>query len=90
MAGESASDYRTESDQDTIEEGLNDRIGDIEDTIDTYGDIVTHNISEFATSAQGALADSAIQGVKVNNVELTKDNENKVNIPAPCAFVDWS
>ena len=31
------------------------------DTIATYGDIVTHNTSEFATSAQGALADTAIQ-----------------------------
>ena len=31
------------------------------DTIDTYWDIVTHNVSEFATSAQWALADSAVQ-----------------------------
>lgn len=31
------------------------------DTIATYGNIVTHNVSEFATSAQGALADSALQ-----------------------------
>lgn len=31
------------------------------DTIATYGNIVTHNTSEFATSAQGALADTALQ-----------------------------
>lgn len=31
------------------------------DTISTYGDIVTHDVSEFATSAQGAKADSALQ-----------------------------
>lgn len=31
------------------------------DTIATYGNIVTHNINEFATSAQGALADTALQ-----------------------------
>lgn len=31
------------------------------DTIDTYWDIVTHNVSEFATSAQWALADTAVQ-----------------------------
>lgn len=67
MAGESASDYRTASDQDTIDTGLSDRIDDIKDTIDTYGDIVTHNVSEFATSAQGALADSALQPSDVVN-----------------------
>lgn len=33
----------------------------IEDVTDTFGDIVTHNTSEFATSAQGALADTALQ-----------------------------
>lgn len=30
-------------------------------TIGGYGDIVTHNTSEFATAAQGALADTALQ-----------------------------
>lgn len=30
-------------------------------TIQNYGDIVTHNASEFATSAQGSLADTALQ-----------------------------
>ena len=30
-------------------------------TISGYGDIVTHNTSEFATSAQGTLADTALQ-----------------------------
>lgn len=30
-------------------------------TIQNYGNIVTHNTSEFATSAQGILADSALQ-----------------------------
>ena len=73
MAGESASDYRTANDQDTIDDGLSDRIGDIEDTIDTYGNIVTHNVSEFATSSQGALADSALQPsdlVVITNLEI--------------------
>lgn len=31
------------------------------DTISTYGDIVTHDVDEFATAAQGALADTALQ-----------------------------
>ena len=72
MAGESANDYRTASDQDTIDSGISDRIDDIEDTIETYGNIVTHNVSEFATSAQGALADSALQPSDVvNNTSST-------------------
>lgn len=75
MAGESASDYRTANDQDTIDSGLSDRIGGVENTIDTYGNIVTHNVSEFATSAQGALADSALQPSDVvNNTSSTATN----------------
>lgn len=31
------------------------------ETISTYGDIVTHNKNEFATAAQGAKADTAVQ-----------------------------
>lgn len=30
----------------------------------TYGDIVTHNVAEFATAAQGAKADSALQNIE--------------------------
>lgn len=59
---------------ETALEGKQDVISDLEtirsnasagkqasDTISTYGDIVTHDASEFATSAQGALADTALQ-----------------------------
>ena len=35
----------------------------------------------YATSAQGTKADSAIQGVKVNNTALTPDSSKVVNIP---------
>ena len=34
-----------------------------------------------ATASQGAKADAAVQGVKVNGTELTKDENNKVSIP---------
>lgn len=108
MAGETASDYRKASAQDTIDSGLDDRLDTLEsytpsnasssnkfaveseitnlqntkqdnisdlstirsnaqagksasDTIATYGNIVTHNVSEFATAAQGAKADTAVQ-----------------------------
>ena len=36
-------------------------ITEINTTMQGYGDIVTHDVSEFATSAQGAKADSALQ-----------------------------
>lgn len=38
--------------------------------------------SDFATAVQGSKADTAIQGVKVNGTELTKDSLNKVDITA--------
>ena len=38
------------------------------------------NEEYFATAAQGAKADSAIQGIKVNGTELTPDSNKKINI----------
>ena len=38
-----------------------DDITSIQNTINTYGDIVTYDAANFATSAQGALADTALQ-----------------------------
>jgi len=51
---------------------VNDTIDDINTTLGGYGNIVTHNTSEFATSAQGTLADSSIQPLD-NISELTND-----------------
>ena len=34
----------------------------------------------YATDVQGQKADSAIQGIKVNNAELSKDGDNKIDI----------
>lgn len=46
-------------------------IGTIQTTIGGYGDIVTHNASEFATSAQGTKADTACQKFTATNPALT-------------------
>lgn len=43
------------------------------------------NTADFATAAQGANADSAIQGVKVNGTDLSKDGNNVVDVPVPTA-----
>lgn len=40
---------------------LASQISGILDNLSGYGDIVTHNVSEFATSAQGIKADTALQ-----------------------------
>lgn len=52
--------------------------------LDANGDLTDsgNKASDFATSAQGAKADSAIQGVKVNGTELTPDSNKKVSITA--------
>ena len=40
-------------------------------------------VSDFATDAQGAKADSSLQGVKVNGTELPKDGSNVVDVTVP-------
>lgn len=52
--------------------------------LDGNGNLTDSGVTsgDFATSAQGAKADSAIQGVKVNGTALTPDNNKYVNISA--------
>lgn len=46
------------------------------DTIATYGNIVTHNSNEYATASQGAKADSALQQSDIIN-DVTSSTTNK-------------
>lgn len=50
-------------------------------TIQGYGNIVTHNVSEFATSAQGALADSAVQPSDLATVATSGSYNDLINKP---------
>lgn len=72
------------SDIATLQTGKQDTISDLStirsnaqagknasDTIVTYGNIVTHSVSEFATAAQGAKADTACQKITATNPSLT-------------------
>lgn len=62
-------------------------------TIQNYGNIVTHNVSEFATSAQGALADTAVQPSDLATVATSgnyNDLSNKPTIPAAQVNSDWN
>lgn len=58
-------------------------------TIGGYGNIVTHNTSEFATSTQGGKADTAVQTVKVNGTAVTKTS-GAVDITVPTKVSDLS
>lgn len=61
-------------------------ISDINTTISGYGNIVTHNVSEFATSVQGALADTALQP-NDNISELTNDAGYITSASLPTNYV---
>lgn len=51
------------------------------DTIATYGDIVTHDVDEFATAAQGGLADTALQpGDNVSELVNDADYATKTEV----------
>lgn len=51
------------------------------DTIATYGDIVTHDVDEFATAAQGELADTALQpGDNVSELVNDADYATKTEV----------
>jgi hypothetical protein len=51
----------------------------INTTLSGFGDIVTHNVSEFATSAQGAKADTALQQTDiVSSVDSSSTNSKAV------------
>ncbi len=50
--------------------------------LDSNGDLVDSNskAADFATSTQGAKADSAIQGISLNGSELSPDGTQKINL----------
>ena len=60
----------------------------INDTLATHGDIVTHDVDEFATAAQGAKADSALQEITTTeNGGLKVTNKNQIDIDETVVFV---
>jgi hypothetical protein len=53
-----------------------------------FGDIITHNAAEFATSAQGTKADNALQEVTTTaNGGLKVTNKNQIDIDTDIVFV---
>lgn len=56
-------------------------ISGIQTTIGSFGDIVTHNVNEFATASQGAKADTAVQPGDLATVATTGDYEDLINKP---------
>ena len=66
----STNKFVTSAQKTQIGTNAND-ITTINNTISGYGDIVTHNVSEFATSSQGAKADTALQSTNVDTTLST-------------------
>jgi len=65
-------DLTTQGQQDALNSGITSQlvtqigtnetdISNINTTLGTYGDIITHDVSEFATASQGSKADTALQ-----------------------------
>lgn len=53
-----------------------------------FGDIITHNIAEFATKAQGDKADTALQEITTTaNNGLKVTNKNQIDIDTDVVFV---
>ena len=55
----------------TAAAGAQSAVDAVESTIGGYGDIVSHDASDFATAAQGTKADTAVQPADITNVERT-------------------
>ena len=75
--------------------GHTTQIGTINTKIGGYGDIVTHDASEFATAAEGDLATSAVQPADITNVERTTNKTQTVNAQSteaqyPSAKAVWT
>ena len=75
--------------------GHTTQIGTINTKIGGYGDIVTHDASEFATAAQGTKADTAVQPDDITNVERTTNKTQTVNAQSteaqyPSAKAVWT
>lgn len=58
--------------------------------LDSNGDLTDSGskASDFATAAQGSKADSAIQGVKINNTTLMPDSNKVVTVPLATTSAD--
>ena len=73
--------YRTSAAQDAIDATLatKEALKAVTDELDTYGDIVTHDVAEFATAAQGAKADAAAVKTEVDAALLLKADKSVVD-----------
>jgi hypothetical protein len=70
---------------------LTGRVGDLETITSTFGDIITTDIADYATAAQGAKADTAIQGIIVtgNGTGTTNDRTVTINITGGGGGTSW-
>lgn len=85
LGGVAAANYALKTDVSDLANGQvntnKENIATINQTLSGYGDVVTHNVTEFATSEQGRKADSALQSVEVGTgLKVSEKAENKQTI----------
>ena len=57
----------------TASETATNNVTTLTNTINGYGDIVTHNVAEFATAEQGELANTAVQSLSILGYNMNQD-----------------
>jgi hypothetical protein len=87
LGGQLPGYYATKSSVDAIPGAIDEKIAAY-NTSKKFGDIITHNVGEFATSAQGTKADNALQEVTTTaNGGLKVTNKNQIDIDTDVVFV---
>ena len=72
-----------------VEKDLNDRLTEVENTVDGLGTAATKAVEDFATSEQGAKADTAVQSVASStNGHISVDNNDVKVYELPSAKVN--
>lgn len=87
LGGQLPAYYATKASVDAIPGAIDDKIAAY-NAGKGFGDIITHNVAEFATSAQGGKADTALQEITTTaNNGLKVTNKNQIDIDTDVVFV---
>ena len=87
LGGQLPSYYATKESVDAIPDAIDSKISAY-DAGKGFGDIITHNVAEFATAAQGEKADTALQSVEADTgLKIVEGTVNKVAIDTDVVFV---
>lgn len=87
LGGQLPSYYATKESVDAIPDAIDSKISAY-DAGKGFGDIITHNVAEFATAEQGEKADTALQSVEADTgLKIVEGTVNKVAIDTDVVFI---